>query len=118
MASTRNINTQSDFCLQNRENNIALGYRLYAYKGMPPQTRFPCFGINVGHIPNTQLSHNPINTESYLYGINATNLVTAQPPFTAKGICIPGINFFNRPKAFLPPPLVVPGCQRPLGPFS
>ena len=118
MASTRNINTQSNYCLQNRANNIAFGYNLYIYKGVPIETRYPCFGINVGHVPAAQLSKNPTNTESFLYGIGATNLIVPESQFVAEGICIPGINFFNRPKAFLPPPLVVPGCQRPLGPFS
>ena len=68
-------------------------------------------------VPNTQLSCNPVNTESFLYGINSTNLVHPAPKFTTIVKCEPGIEFFNRPQAYLPPPLVVPNCQRPQGPF-
>ena len=117
MASTRNNNTRSNYCLQQRGYNLALGYDLYKYKRISPDTRFPCFGINVGSVPNTQLSCNPVNTESFLYGINSTNLVRPAPKFTTIVKCQPGIEFFNRPQAYLPPPLVVPNCQRPQGPF-
>ena len=118
MASTRNNNTPSDYCLQQRSYKQALGYDLYPYKYLAPDTRFPCFGINVGSVPNTKLSCNPINTESFLYGINSTNLVNPASAFTTVVKCQPGIEFFNRPRAFLPPPLVLPKCQRPVGPFS
>ena len=117
MASTRNNNTRSNYCLQQRGYHLALRHDLYKYKRIAPDTRFPCFGINVGQTPNTQLSCNPINTESFLYGINSTNLVHPEPKFTTVVKCLPGIEFFNRPKAFLPPPLVMPVCQRPQGPF-
>jgi hypothetical protein len=117
MASTRNNNTPGDYCLQQRSYRSALGYDLYKYKRVSSDTRFPCFGINVGQVPNTQLSCNPINTESFLYGINATNLVDPEPKFTTVVKCMPGIEFFNRPQAYLPPPLVMPSCQRPQGPF-
>ena len=47
MASTRNNNTPGDYCLQQRSYRTALGYDLYKYKRVSPDTRFPCFGINV-----------------------------------------------------------------------
>ena len=118
MASTRNINMPSDYCLQQRAYRLASGYELYPYKRLAYHTRLPCFGINMGQMPNTTLSCNATNTESFLYGIGATNLVKPQKSFTAQLKCIPGIAFFQRPEAFLPVPLVVPKCQRPKGPFS
>ena len=117
MSSTRNNNTRADYCLQQRGYNQALGYDLYKYKSISSNTRFPCFGINVGQVPNTQLSCNPINTESFLYGINATNLVDPAPKVTTVVKCMPGIEFFNRTQTYLPLPLVMPSCQRPQGPF-
>ena len=118
MASTRNINMPSDYCLQQESFKRAMQYDLYKDKVVAPNTRLPCFGINVGRLPNTKLSCNPVNIESFLYGIDSTNLVDPRPTFTASLKCLPGIEFFKRPKAYLPPPLVVPRCQRPLGPFS
>ena len=118
MASTRNINMPSDYCLQQRAFRLASGYELYPYKRLAPNTRLPCFGINVGGMPNTTLSCNATNTESFLYGIGSTNLVKPAKPFTAHLKCIPGIAFFQRPEAFLPEPLVMLPCQRPQGPFS
>ena len=118
MASTRNINTASDYCLQQRAYKLASGYELYPYKRIAPDTRLPCFGINVGSMPNTTLSCNATNTESFLYGIGSTNLVDPQPKFTTDMKCLKGVHFFDRPQAFLPPPLAVPKCQRPIGPFS
>ena len=57
---------------------------------------FPCFGINTGYTPNTELSCNATDTESFLYGIDSTNLVKPKGPFTADVKCVPGIKFFNR----------------------
>jgi len=118
MASTRNKNMPSDYCLEKRGDRLMEDYELYKFKRIAPNTRFPCFGINVGQVPNTQLSCNPINTESFLFGINATNLVTPNLPFTADVKCLKGVEFYNRPKVYLPQPLLMPPCQRPQGPFS
>ena len=117
MASTRNNNTRSDYCLQQRSYQLALGYDLYKYKRTAYETRFPCFGINNGYTPNTELSCNATDTESFLYGIDSTNLVNPQKPFTADVKCVPGIKFYNKLQTFLPEPLVIPKCQRPQGPF-
>ena len=75
MASTRNNNTQRDYCLQQRTFHKAYDYELYKYKRLAYDTRLPCFGINVGYMPNNTLSCNAVNTESFLYGINSTDLV-------------------------------------------
>ena len=117
MASTRNINTASDYCLQQRGYGLASQYDLYKYKRIAYDTRFPCFGINTGYTPNTQLSCNATDTESFLYGIDSTNLVKPKGPFPADVKCVPGIKFFNRLETYLPKPLVIPKCQRPQGPF-
>ena len=118
MASTSNNNTRSDYCLQQRGYHLSQDYELYKYKGVPPITKLPCFGINMGHIPNTQLSCNATNTESFLFGIGTTNLTKPQQPFTTHLKCVPGISFFPRLQTFLPQPLVIHRCQRPQGPFS
>jgi len=117
MASTSNKNTTSDYCLERRQNRLISDFVLNPRKRIAYKTKFPCFGINVGQVPNTQLSCNPIDTESFLYGINSSNLVKPQGPFTADIKCAPGITFYPKLQTYLPRPLVIPKCQRPVGPF-
>ena len=57
---------------------------------------------------------NPVEIESYLFGINANNLVQPQPPVKPELHTIPEISFFNRLPIIMPKPLVVENKQRPL----
>ena len=56
---------------------------------------------------NDILSNNASDIESALFGIGSTNLVRAKAPVVAKLNCLPNKKFFNKPKSFIPEPLVV-----------
>lgn len=116
MASTRNKNTYHDYSLFKRENNLILQNRIFENRRIAEVSAIPCAGINIGHMPNTVLSKDATDIESRLYGINSTNLVEPAKDFTPRINNLPSVAFFERPKVYLPEPLVIENNQRPLRP--
>ena len=84
MASTRNKNTPGNFCLDNRQNVRIETWQLYknGANGTAYDTRLPGNGLNPGQLPWNTLSYNPADIESFLFGINSTNLVNPAPALT------------------------------------
>lgn len=115
MASTRNINTPNDYCLQQRQFSQNMNYNLYknSQYGEAAHNAIPQAGINMGHMPWNVLSRNPVQIESALFGINSTNLVKPQAPITAELNKLPTACFYDRVPTFMPEPLVVEKNQRP-----
>ena len=114
MASTRNKNMRGEYCLQQVSYKSGYNYNLYEGKRQNNIALQPCAGINIGQIPANQLSHNSTDIESFLLGINSSNLVKAQPKFTAQINCIQNLSFYNRLQPSLPEPLAVEQNQRPV----
>jgi len=121
MSSTRLNNDKGEYCQQQRDARLAEQFALYKYKCISNDSAFPCVGINTPMMTNGYnndlLSNNASDIESALFGIGSTNLVRAKAPVVAKINCLPNKKFFNRPKSFIPEPLVVRKFQRPIGPF-
>ena len=115
MASTRNINTPSDYCLQQKSYRKALHYDLYKYSqyGETTKPSIPCVGYMPSHMPWNTLSKNPVEIESALFGINSTNLVNPQPSVKPQLNTIPMQSFFQRTPMIMPKPLVMEHNQRP-----
>ena len=115
MASTRNINTPGNYCLEQREYKHFENYTLYPHSqyGTAYSTRLPGNGVNPGNIPWSKLSYNPVDTESFLFGINSTNLVKPQGVFVPEIASLQTQNFFERGPTYIPEPLVVVKDQRP-----
>ena len=115
MASTRNRNTPGNFCLEQREHKQSENYTLYANSqyGAAFNTRLPGNGLMPAQIPWNKLSYNAADTESFLFGINSTNLVSPQKPVNPELKTIPTISFFERMPLFMPNPLVIENKQRP-----
>ena len=116
MASTRNKNTPSDYCLQQRSYRENMRYNLYEhsqYGTTAGTSAFPCVGTNMGHMPWEVLAKNPVDIESGLFGINSTNLVNPQPNTIAYVNELPEISFFPRKPVYMPKSLVIPMNQRP-----
>ena len=115
MASTRNKNTSGNYCLQQREYKQQDDWRLYknGANGFAYDTRLPGNGLNPGQFPWQTLSHNPADIESFLFGINSTNLVNPAPPLTPELICLQNANVFEKPTIYMPEPLSVSKNQRP-----
>ena len=121
MASTRLNNSAGEYCLQQRGYNRALDFELYKFKCIPKESSMPGLGVNMAMMingyNNNVLSRNASDVESALFGINSTNLVKPRPPVYCQAKTLPVASFFPLPKKFIPEPLVVEKCQRPIGPF-
>ena len=116
MASTRNKNTQGNYRLEQKEYKEFSDYTLYANSqyGAAYNTKLAGNGLNPGQIPWNQLSHNAADIESFLFGVNSTNLVNPAPIFVPELSKIDSVNIFEKTPVFIPEPLVVEKNQRPL----
>jgi hypothetical protein len=115
MASTRNKNTPGNYCLEQRQETGQESWRLYknGANGTAYDTRLPGNGLNPGQLPWTTLSHNPADIESFLWGINSTNLVNPAPPLTPQFKCLKTANVFETKPVIMPIPQAIPRNQRP-----
>lgn len=115
MASTRNKNTCSNYCLEQRMTTKSFDYIEYknGASGAAYKPALPCMGIIPGQMPRDAFSRNSIDIESALFGINSTNLVETQTPVVPQLKVLPEISFFERMQLIMPDPLVVEKFQRP-----
>ena len=115
MASTRNRNTPGNYCLEQKQYHHLEQYTLYpnSQYGAAYQTNLPGNGLNPGQIPGNKLSNNTSDIESFLFGINSTNLVNPAPVFTPKFKNIESLNIYKKDNIFIPEPLVIEKNQRP-----
>jgi len=115
MASTRNINTKGNYCLQQRSYADSRQYNAYTHSqwGSAVHTAIPCLGITPSHMPWNTLSSNPVEIESSLFGINSTNLVDPQPPVQPQLKNVPMVPFFETTPVIMPEKFVVQPGQRP-----
>lgn len=112
MASTRNRNTSINYNLEQRSYQKQDTYiRLY---GESYKTNLPGNGLLHGKLPREQLSENPVNTESFLFGINSTNLVNPSPIFKPQMNTLSQVDIFNKNVMYLPEPFICEIGQRPL----
>ena len=116
MASTRNKNTPGNYCLEQREYKQSENYTLYpnSQYGAAYDTKLPGVGLLAGQIPGNKLSHNAEDTESFLFGINSTNLVNPAPILVPELAQIDSVNIYEKGPVYIPEPLVVEKNQRPL----
>ena len=115
MASTRNKNTCSNYCLEQRIITQSLKYWEYknGASGAACSPAIPCMGIMPSHMPSHLFSKNYVDIESALFGINSTNLVETQKPVVPQLTTLPEVSFVARMPLIMPDPLVVEKSQRP-----
>jgi hypothetical protein len=114
MASTRNKNTPGNYCLEQRENVQNVNYTTYVQYGTAYATRLPGNGLNPAQLPWNQMSKNAADVESFLFGINATNLVSPAPTFVPELIKLGSANIYEKTPIIMPEPLTIEKNQRPL----
>tara|TARA_Y100000389_G_scaffold43239_1_gene37876 strand:+ start:560 stop:922 length:363 start_codon:yes stop_codon:yes gene_type:complete len=116
MASTRNRNTLNDYKLEQRNNVLINQYNTYenSQQGAPVKPKLPELGFNPSFMGREQLSHNPIEIESFLFGINSTNLVNPSGPPVPKFKSLNNESYFDRIPILMPEPLAIRHNQRPL----
>jgi hypothetical protein len=115
MASTRNRNTPGNYCLEQREFHQSQQYTLYpnSQYGAAYHTQFAGNGLLPAQIPWNKLSKNAADTESFLFGINSTNLVNPAPCFVPEITHLSSANIFDKGPVYIPEPLVLEKKQRP-----
>ena len=115
MASTRNRNTPGNYCLEQRQYKESSNYTLYpnSQYGAAYNTRLPGNGLLPAQIPWTKLSNNAADTESFLFGINSTNLVNPAPCFAPEITKLESTNIYENTPILMPEPLVIEKNQRP-----
>jgi len=114
MASTRNNNMRGEYCLEQVSNKQGQNYATYKGKRTNDIFLLPCAGINPAQVPGNILSKNSTDVESYLLGINSSNLVNPQRPVQPEINPLKNLSFYTRLQPYLPEPLVIEGCQRPV----
>ena len=114
MASTRNNNTPGNYCLQQQQYNGSRNYTGYKHSayGEAYHTQWAGNGLNPGQLPWNTLSNNAPDTESFLWGINSTNLVNPQPCFTPEPKKLATTNIYESGPVLMPDPLIVEKKQR------
>lgn len=115
MASTRNKNTPGNYCLQQKQFSNSQVYTLYpnSQYGAAYNTRFAGNGLNPAQIPWDKMSYNAPDIESFLFGINSTNLVKPAPCFVPELAKIDSVNIYENKPILIPEPLVIDKNQRP-----
>ena len=115
MASTRNRNTPGNYCLEERQYKHSSHYMLYpnSQYGAAYNTKLPGIGLLPAQIPWNKLSYNAADTESFLFGINSTNLVNPAPCFVPEIAKLQSANIYKQGPIYIPEPLVIEKNQRP-----
>lgn len=115
MASTRSKNTPGNYCLQQLEYSQGRQYTIYknSFAGEAYDTKLPGNGLLPAQIPWNQMSYNAPDIESFLFGINSTNLVNPAPCLTPELKQLKSANVFEKGPVYIPEPLVVEKNQRP-----
>jgi hypothetical protein len=115
MASTRNRNTPGNYCLEQKQYQHSEVYVLYpnSQYGAAYNTRLPGDGLMPAQIPWNKLSYNAADTESFLFGINSTNLVNPAPVFVPEITQLQAANIYEKQPVFMPEPLILERKQRP-----
>ena len=115
MASTRPKNLLPEYRQEQRSLGHAQKYVEYVHgaAGSPVRPAFPSIGPTPSHFGWNNLSYNPVEIESSLWGINANNLVSPQPKVEPHLKTIQFRKFFDPPPLIMPKPLVPLPQQRP-----
>jgi hypothetical protein len=115
MASTRNRNTPGNYNLEQREYKQSEVYTLYpnSQYGAAYNTRLPGNGLLPAQIPWNKMSYNAPDIESFLLGINSTNLVAPAPCFVPELAKLDSTNIYEKAITYIPEPLVIEKNQRP-----
>jgi hypothetical protein len=116
--STSNRNTPHDYRLEQRKNTDTVQWRLNPY-GAGGMAVTPAI-TNAGTVPPSriwrdQLSHNPIDTESWLLKLDQRlgDCPENRAKFCPKFKYLPMLSFFDRPKdVIMPEPLEVKWNER------
>ena len=113
MASTRNNNTLSNYCLHTDQIKRQEEWLLDSTSRIHNKPAIPCAGVMNPSLPASALSTNPIEVENYLFGISANNFINPVPTPTPQLVTLPAVKFFDRVPLMIPKLPQAPMDQRP-----
>ena len=113
MASTRNKNTRNDYELELNKSIHTQEYLLAGDYAQPTTTTCPGNGLGGAHIPRSQMSHNPIDIETFLFGIGSSDLTKDAPILDASLKCLPTTDIFAKAPTVVSEKFVSNTTQRP-----
>lgn len=120
MASTRNKNCEADYLQEQRCNNENYLYRTYEHSqyGKPDcflnKFKLPDNTLATRAVSNDCLSYNPVEIESFLKGISATNLTEPKKKINAQLKQYESVKMYDRVPLLLPKQITTDQGQRPL----
>jgi hypothetical protein len=113
MASTRNKNTRNNYALELNKSIHTQEYLLTGDYGESNTTVCPGNGLGAARIPRTQMSSNPIEIETFLFGIGSSDLTKDVPALNADLKCLPTHDIFKKEPTVVPNKFSPNMSQRP-----
>ena len=113
MASTRNKNTRNNYAIELNKSIHTQEYLLTEDYGQSKATACPGNGLGGAHIPRTQMSSNPIDIETFLFGIGSSDLTKDVPVLNADLKCLPTHDIFKKEPTVVPNKFKPDMSQRP-----
>lgn len=115
MASTKSNNCPANYYLEQQQYSLMKKYQLYqnGSNGSAYNPAIPTLGYTPSHMDRNIFSHNPVEIESALFGINANNLVNPQQPVVPQLKNIQFKSYFDTLPLIMPKPLMLETEQRP-----
>lgn len=113
MACTRNRNTKLNYAVEKQKSKNTENYMLQNTR--PPEIFLAGNGlISNGRIAGSELAYNPVDIETFLFGIGSTNLEAPAPLILIpKPKMLRTADLFEKREIIMPDPLVVERNQRP-----
>ncbi len=114
MASTRDINSKGNYCLEQKAC-VATQGNLAFYNGPNGHAFDPAYPelYRQGYMPPDNFSFNPTDIESALFGIGSTNLVESKSPTVPQFTPLPTVSYFKKPEVVDSPTFMPLLDQRP-----
>lgn len=113
MASTRNKNSPGDYTLEEAQFFNRRAYITNDIYGAPKTSYFPSDGLLPSKMAHTTLSKNAPDIESYLFGINSTNLVNPETPVKPDIKTLKSLSIIDHAPMILPEPFTPLIGERP-----
>lgn len=113
MASTRNKNTRCNYALELNKCIQTQDYLLATEYAQSNKTACPGNGLGGAHIPRSKMSSNPIEIETFLFGIGSSDLTKNAPVLNAELKCLPTYDIFTNQPTVVPDKFIANTTQRP-----
>ena len=118
MASTRNKSTRGNYAMEKKQNASGREWGLYANGagGVAVDPAVPGNGLGGARIPASLLASNPIQIESFLWGIGSMDHLESgeEPQILRPDLTrMKSARLYANPDIIMPVPLVVPKGSRP-----